>query len=66
MKHLFKILTIALSLVLLITLISCNQKGNGNGEGDGEVDNTPTETIDRTDPSAGEFKIRFFLGNTPN
>ena len=66
MKHLFKILTIALSLVLLVTLISCNQKGNGNGEGDGEVDNTPTETIDRTDPSAGEFKIRFFLGNTPN
>ena len=67
MKKLLKIFALTLSLVLLITLISCNKKGDGNGENNG--DNTQgdiTETIDRTDPSAGKYKIRFFLGNTPN
>ncbi len=55
MKIALKILLVTLSLVLLLTLISCDGKDPGTEDGE-------AETIDRTVPSAGKYKIRFFLG----
>ena len=73
MKNIFKIFLITLSFILIFTLASCVVEGNGDNNGtDNGTDNGDngqgdiTETIDRTDPSAGKYKIRFFLGNTPN
>ncbi|MBR2612321.1 MAG: hypothetical protein IKC72_04550 [Clostridia bacterium] len=58
MKNTIRLLLVVLSLLLVFTLGACDETPDtGSGEGNGE-----TETIDRTDPSAGEYQIRFFLG----
>ena len=57
MKNTIRLLLVVLSLLLVFTLGACDETPDtGEGEGNGE-----TETIDRTDPSAGEYQIRFFL-----
>ena len=64
MKRLFTLLSLSLLLVmLLLTFVSCNKSPEGS-------DNTPdrgeNSTVDRTQSTAGTYKIRFYLGNTPS
>ena len=59
MKALFRILLLTVSLVLLFSLFACTPKSPDEGENEGEQGTN--ETIDRTKPSAGQYKIRFYL-----
>ena len=58
MKRILQIFLLTLSLLLLLSAIACNKpEPTPDGEGQDQVQ----ETIDRTKPSAGKYKIRFFL-----
>ena len=62
-----KIFILILASLLLFTLIACGKKGEDSTPPDtNDAENTEEESIDRTDPSVGEYRITFFLGNTPS
>ena len=62
-KNILRTITLILLLcVLALTILSCGKESDTE---QGENDET-TPTIDRTQPSAGKYKITFYLGNTPN
>ncbi|MBR2612320.1 MAG: hypothetical protein IKC72_04545 [Clostridia bacterium] len=56
------IVLILLLCTLALMIASCGKEPDTE---QGKNDNT-TQTIDRTQPSAGTYKIQFYLGNTPN
>ena len=65
-KHSFlKILRVLpICIRMLLLLVSCSKKVENNSP-DNIGGDENTQTVDRTNPSAGKYQIRFYLGNTP-